>query len=177
MIISAYTQKVTKDINYRITLNSEDKTFLRSKDNYMYQLKCIGATGKIFEYSNTLNTKNLSFSDRIFPRLHTKAGKILKATFEILFSVEMTKKFLLNLKIDFYENDKIVIRDSSMRSIDISRKFLYPNMEYKIQYELEILINKALELPKKAMLCNNCPHFLKYKELGYCLNYHPDSRL
>ena len=181
MIISSYSHTDNKYFYFRVTLNKDDKEYLLSSVVRIYQLKCIGATPLIFEYGNELCTENFEFQDRLFPRVYIKKGKICKGEFGIMLFMKKKRKNSLVVKIEFFENKKIVIRDAYIFNTSyetVSEDIISRDAhKYKYYFELESIIKKLIDLSSKTNLCDSCKYYPEYKKNGYCLHYHPDSKI
>ncbi len=188
MIVSSYVNRHTKSLNFRVTLNNDDKNYLSSPVVKIYQLKCIGATNEIFEKKDCLNSENFSFNDRLFPQIYSKNGKIYKAEFGAIFTMNKKKKYYLRVKIEFFKDGKFKIKDSYLYdsctsffnlNIDESNKDVLPTDSYRYKFfsDLENILKELFKLSEKSELCSSCKYFDSYKKNGYCLQYHPDSKI
>ena len=181
MIISSYAHTENGNLYFRITLNNEDKKYIRSQDVKIYQLKCIGATETIFNNVSEFETDNFEFQDRLFPNLYTKHDIIFKAEFGIMMMLKKKRKNSLVIKIDFIGKQKIKIRDAYIfnNTYGVAPESIIPSDANKYKYfaELETIIRRLFNLSSKTNLCASCKYFSEYKKNGYCLNYHPDSKI
>lgn len=179
MIIAPYINEYNKCLYFRIKLNKKDIEFIKSAENELYQIKCIGATPKIFEIKETISSENLEFYDRLFPSIPPGERKRKKAEFGLMFTNKQKKSFSIVTKIEFYENKLIRLKDVYIldRKGELLKKFIEPRNEIILALELEKIYKILFSLPKKLELCNTCKYFYEYQANGYCIKYHPDSRI
>ena len=179
MVIIPYNNKKNKSLYFRIKLNKQDIDFINNQDNLFYQVKCIGATQKIFEFKDDFNTRNLEFDDRLFPSIPPGERKRNKAEFGLMLVNKQKRSFSTVIKIEFYKNK--IIRFKDVYILDkiggMLNKFIEPRNEIILALELEKIYEILLSLPKQSELCKTCKYFYEYQANGYCIKYHPDSRI
>lgn len=185
MVIKSYKykDKIDKSVTlyYRVVLNNEDKRKLYEAENFIFQLKCIATLSLIFDIGKELDTKNLEFKDRLFPSSVSKKLSYFNPEFGLLFSHKTKKNYIIAIQIDYKYDGKIKIRDMYIYNTysPLKRQYLYPfpEPEYRFLAELDTLLQNIFELPKKVQLCKNCKFYPEYQQRGYCLKWHPDTRL
>jgi len=185
MVIKSYKYRESKEntviIYYRVVLNNQDKDCLKSLEQQIFQLKCIGASEVIITQGQELSLNILQFNDRIFPQSQFRDKITTNPEFGLLFSHKSKKNYLIAFQMDFLNDGKYKIRDLYIYNIYSPLKrqnnYPFPETEYFFLAELDTIIKKIFELPKKYKLCNNCIHYPEYQQKGYCLKYHPDTNL
>jgi hypothetical protein len=198
MTIFPYLKKIDKTnitdktdyLYFRIKLSNSDLEYIKTKENLFYQLKCIGATNLIFDIKNKFKISNFEFYDRIRPNIDfsiTKKSipfipfsnkKRRKAEFGIMLINNLKKSLVIVLKIEFYE-DNIRFLDINIlnRWGTVIDKFIDKRNEYLLALELEKIYQLLFSLPKQEDLCKTCSFYNEYQAKGYCIKYHPDSRI
>ena len=178
MIIIPYIQKEKNSLYFRLKMNKKDLDYIKLPENLFYQLKCIGATPEIFILKDKLKFDNLEFSDRLFPNVPAGEKKRDKTEFGLMLKVKQKRRYLV-LKIEFY-------KDSYFRFLDIfilnqygvlSEFTKIKREDYVLALELEKSFDELFLLPKQLNMCSNCKYFYEYQANGYCLKYHPDTRI
>lgn len=179
MIIAPYIQKDIKCLYYRIKLNKNDVEFMKNIENELYQLKCIGATPYIFELRDSISTENLLLNDRLFPSVPPGHRKRKKAEFGLILSYNLKKSLDIILRIEFFKNNNIRLKDIYLRNKigELVTNFDEQRNEYIIALELEKIYKILFSLPTKLELCKTCKYFYEYQANGYCLKYHPDTKI
>ncbi|MDD5361408.1 MAG: hypothetical protein PHN88_04700 [Ignavibacteria bacterium] len=179
MIIVPYINKTNSSLYFRVKLNKLDLDIIRLPDNLFYQLKCIGATPAIFENKNIFTTENLEFNDRLFPSILPGERKRKKAVFGIMLTNRQKKSFDIIIKIEFLKNKIIRFKDIYIlnRHGELLKKFIEPRDEIILALELEKIYKVLFDLPKQLDACKTCKYFYEYQANGYCIKYHPESRI
>jgi len=185
MVIKSYKYKDKFDksvtLYYRVVLNKEDKLKLYEPGNFIFQLKCLSALPIIFEIGKELGTDNLEFKDRILPSLNSKDSIAYNLELGLLFSHKEKRNYRIAIRIDFKKDGKVKIRDiyiyNTYNPMKRQHMYPFPEPEYHFLAELDIILKKIFELPKKVQLCKNCRYYHEYNILGNCLKYHPDTNL
>jgi len=177
MLIIPYKNKKSESLYFRIKLNKQDIDFINNNENFIYQIKCIGATQKIFELKSEFNTRNLEFDDRLFPSIPPGERKRKKAEFGLMLTNKQKRNFSTVLKIEFYKNKLIRFKDIYILNKigEMLKYFNEPRNELILALELENIYEILLSLPKRTELCKTCKYFYEYQANGYCIKYHPDS--
>jgi hypothetical protein len=166
---------------YRVILNDKDKKDLNSMSQQIYQLKCIGAIPcEIMSKGPSLSSDNFIFVESLRPNSRFKSDGSIKPEFAVIFKFNEKENYRFVIKIEFTIDLKIIIRDINLYNTYtlFEKQKKYPlGGEYKLIYELETIFKNIFKLPKLSKLCSNCIHFPEYQRKGYCLKYHPDTKL
>jgi hypothetical protein len=182
MLIKSYKIINTDYIYYRIVLCDSEKEYLKKITVQIYQLKCIGAIPpEIITRCTEISTENFLFADALRPNSRNKSDGSIKAELNVRFKHKEKTNYHIDIKIDFFKDNKVVIRDiylfNAYVTSGIQKKYPFTGGEYKFLNELESIIKNIFEFPRKSKLCDNCVYYTEYQKRGYCLMWHPDTRL
>lgn len=158
-------------VNFRFTFNSDERSDTDNLSPKFHTIKCLSNDGSL----SSLNTKYFQFLQVIEP-LSPRRARVsnIASLFHIRFYYKNNEYYLLDLKIEYYNNGKFKVYDGYLFHSKGSAPREFHNVAFlkKISKEVSNVFNLLLNTADKSSICDNCFYKFKYNMKRTCsFNY------